>query len=206
MRKIKRWVFFFGISFVILLTLYFLRFSILKMAGNFLIREDELNQVDATFVLSGGSYERAKEAANIYNRGNTPLIIATGGMESPVLKAASMRMVDAELTRKALMKMGVPDSIIRILPRGTSTFEESEEILGYSENSDFKRIIVVSSKFHTRRVKSVFDKKFKKMGIDVLVRGAPPENYDVDEWWKHEEGLIFVNNEYVKMFYYMLKY
>ena len=128
MRKIKRWMFFFGISLVVLLTVYLLRYPILRGFGNFLIKEDALNKADATFVLSGGAYERAKEGANIYESGNTPIIVATGGMESQVLKAAGMRMSDAELTRRALVDRGVPDSVIRTIRRGTSTFEESEEI------------------------------------------------------------------------------
>lgn len=199
-------MFFFGISFVVLLTVYLLRYPILRGFGNFLIKEDPINQVDATFVLSGGVYERNKEAVNIYSSGNTPLIITTGGMESQVLKAAGMRMTDAELGRRALVDLGVPDSVIRTIKRGTSTFEESEEILGYSKSSGYNRIIVVSSMFHTRRVKWVFKKKFKDSGIDVLVKGATPENYDIQEWWEYEEALIFVNNEYVKLLYYLLKY
>jgi hypothetical protein len=30
--------------------------------------------------------------------------------------------------------------------------------------------------------------------------------YDSDSWWTSEEGLLMVNNEYVKLLYYLVKY
>lgn len=191
---------------LLILTLYILRGPILRGIGNFLVVEDEINQVDAAFVLSGGSYERAKEAAKIYKSGQTSLLITTGEMESKVLKIVGMSMTDAMLSRRALIELGVPDSLIITLERGSSTFEESEEILGYAKQSGYQRIAIVSSDFHTRRVGWVFRRKFKKAGIDVLIAGAPPEDYAISEWWEHEAGMIFVNNEYVKLLYYMWKY
>jgi hypothetical protein len=31
-------------------------------------------------------------------------------------------------------------------------------------------------------------------------------DYDPERWWDTEEGLLMVNNEYVKLLYYALKY
>ena len=115
---------------------------------------------------------------------------------------------DALVGQKALWDEGVDSAAVQPLQRGTSTFEESEEILGYSVAEGYRSIIVVSSKFHTRRIRSVFKDKFKAEGIDVVVIGAnpAPDTYTIDEWWLDEQGLIFVNNEYVKSVYYWLRY
>ncbi|RMG19365.1 MAG: YdcF family protein [Bacteroidetes bacterium] len=206
MRNLKRLLIFLGILLVLFGTAYLLRGPLLRAAGNFLIAEDEIKKVDAVFVLSGGAYERSREAANIYKSGFAPRIITTGKLESQVLKALGMRISDAELSKQALLSFEVPDSLITTLKEGTSTFEESEHILGFSEHANFNRIAVVTSKFHTRRARWVFRKKFKDSNIDVFITGADPENYDISRWWEYEESLIFVNNEYVKLLYYLWKY
>jgi hypothetical protein len=40
----------------------------------------------------------------------------------------------------------------------------------------------------------------------VIVRGADPIPYKIKGWWKYEKGMIMVNNEYMKLVYYGLKY
>jgi hypothetical protein len=30
--------------------------------------------------------------------------------------------------------------------------------------------------------------------------------FSVNDWWRHEEGLLMLNNEYVKLVYYHWKY
>jgi len=190
------------------LLMFLLRAPLLRGIGQWLIKEDNLQQVDATFVLSGAAEERCTLAADLYQRGFTPLLIPTGEGINPTLEAMNMPMMDAEVGRQALLRMGVDSSAIRVLKRGTSTFEESEEILGYSLREEFRRIMIISSKFHTRRIQGVFKDKYHDEGIEVVVRGADPlpDTYEIDQWWKSESGLIFVNNEYMKLLYYALKH
>jgi len=38
------------------------------------------------------------------------------------------------------------------------------------------------------------------------VQAAPSSEYDVNAWWNSEQGLLMVNNEYVKTLYYLLKH
>ena len=186
--------------------LFLLRKPIMRGVGYLLIKEDNPTQVDAAFVLSGQALERSKMAHSVYQRELTPLLITTGSYVNPSFEALGMAMPDAELNRDALLRLGVDSAAIRLLPRGTSTWEESEEILGYSLREDFKRVMIISSRFHTRRLNAVFRQKFKANGIDVVIQGADPVDYTIDQWWETEQGLIFVNNEYVKLLYYWWKY
>ncbi len=190
------------------LLMFLLRRPLMQGIGHWLIKEDTLQQVEATFVLSGAAEERCTLAADLYRRGFTPLIIPTGEGINPTLEAVGMSIMDAEVGRQALLRMGVDSSAIRVLKRGTSTFEESEEILGYSRREEFRRVMIISSKFHTRRIQGVFKDKYHQEGIEVVIRGADPlpDTYAVDQWWQSESGLIFVNNEYMKLLYYALKY
>ena len=88
----------------------------------------------------------------------------------------------------------------------TATKEESEAILTYCKQHNYSKVIVLSSKFHTRRVGDVFKPLLEDEGIQVIVHGAPSSLYKEAEWWKYESGMIMVNNEYMKHIYYFLKY
>jgi len=79
-------------------------------------------------------------------------------------------------------------------------------ILKYCIDHDIKKTIILSSKFHTLRVRKVFEPVLEKNGIEVIIRGAPSTKYSEHNWWKKEAGLIMVNNEYVKLVYYFFKY
>lgn len=207
MRKFLKKLFFAlaGITALVII-LYLTRVPILRGIGNFLIYEDTLMPADAIVVLSGNSSERSKKAGELYRLKMAPLVIATGGVVNQALSAYGIEINDAALTEIALRRAGVDSAAIRTIGSGTSTFEESEAILGYAHREGFKRLIVVTSKFHTRRTRNVFRKKFREVGIDVLLSGAEPEDYAVETWWNAEPAMIFVNNEYVKMMYYWLKY
>lgn len=206
MKFLKRLLIWVSTILMIGLVLYLLRFQILKGVGNILVSEDTVQTVDAVFVLSGNAFERAKAAADIYHQGLSQKIITTGEGVGSSLEALGIIMVDAEVTQEALRQLEVDSTAIELIPRGTSTYEESEHILGFARARDFKRIMIISSKFHTRRIRNVFHKKFADAEIQVFIKGAEPLNYTIEKWWESEQGMIFVNNEYMKLLYYWLKY
>ncbi|MEO0897100.1 MAG: YdcF family protein [Bacteroidota bacterium] len=180
--------------------------QILTGLGNYLVYEDEVEEVDAAFILAGLPTERIPLALQYYKEEKTPLLVAVGELIDPDLEILNYSFTDAEVASKVLYENGVDSSQVVILNQGTSTYEESEAILAYSRSHDLKKIMVISSKFHTRRIRGVFKKKFKEAGIEVVIRGAEPSGYEIEKWWLAEQGLIFVNNEYVKLVYYWLNY
>ena len=93
-----------------------------------------------------------------------------------------------------------------MLEIGTSTKEESEAIANYCAENTLKRVILISDKFHTRRIRRVFEPLFDELETELIIHGTGSTRYDEAEWWKKEEGLIMVNNEYVKLLYYEFKY
>lgn len=203
--KLKRWhKWTIGIlSFFILLFLF--RFTILRAAGNILIYEDDLKKTETMFILSGGAFDRGTEGAKLFKAGWTKHIVCTGGNQPPDFTVMDSKLLESDLTKIELMKNGVPDSSIELIHEGTSTLEEADIILKYCQQHKLKSVIVLSSKFHTRRIKKYVKKKLERSGIECIVRGSPSQEYDEAHWWKTEDGLLAVNNEWVKLFYYMLK-
>jgi hypothetical protein len=55
-------------------------------------------------------------------------------------------------------------------------------------------------------VRWLIDKTLEGTGVTFVVVAAPAWGYTVDEWWKHEEGLVDFQNEVVKYGFYRLHY
>ncbi|NNE55784.1 MAG: YdcF family protein [Flavobacteriales bacterium] len=202
----KRWVRVMLTGTALLILLFIFRFPILRGFGNHLIDEDPLTHSNAIAVLGGNSVERGLYAAHLYDQGIAPQIICTGGNIPGVLEALDTTLFEAEITKQILVNAGIPAERITILTESTSTFEESEEIFNWCHAQGIDTITIVSSRFHTRRVRNVFESLFDHGTTVPVFSGAPSTRYDESEWWKSEEGLIMVNNEYMKLLYYLFKY
>jgi hypothetical protein len=204
--KKKKWLVFTMVTVVALLLLFIFKNNILRGAGNFLIAEDDLKPSTYAFVLSGGPWDRGNEAVNIFKRKFADTLVCTGENIPHDFKALGLNMLESEITEKNMLNQDVPKSNILLIRKGTSTQEESEEILAFCKKRAVKQIIVISTDFHTRRIQQVFKKKFRHEGIEVIVRAAPGSSYDAQQWWKSENGLIALNNEYIKQLYYLVKH
>jgi hypothetical protein len=195
-----------GILFVIFGLIYFVRHPLMRLVGNFLINEDELVRCEAVFMLSGNPESRAKEVVKVYKSGYTKHVVCTGENIPDLFAAFNMKIDEADLSKKKLLDEGMPEQFIETLHLGTSTREESDAILAYCKTKNLKTIMVISDRFHTNRIDYAFRDQFEDAGIKLILHGAPALSYSEDSWWANESGLLMVNNEYVKLFYYYLKY
>jgi hypothetical protein len=55
-------------------------------------------------------------------------------------------------------------------------------------------------------VRRHFEDRFRRAGIQLILTGAQDTGYHPGNWWQREDGLIFVNNEIIKLLYYFLKH
>ena len=181
---------------------FLFRNQILSSMGNYLIKESALVKADAIVVLGGASYERGLHASQLYHDAFAELLICTGGNTPYSLQAIGKPMLEAQVSKNVLLNQGVSPGKIICLESATSTFEEAQEIKQFADSMALDRIIIVSSKLHTRRVSKVFEKAFQDEGLELMYSGAPSLSYEESQWWKSEEGMIMVNNEYMKLLYY----
>lgn len=189
-------------AFILLFFLF--RFQLLRAAGRYLISEDEPCRVQAIFILAGGPKDRADEALLLYKQGFGPVLICTGATVPADFQALGLPYTEAEITAKYLSRLGLDSSAIVLLPEGSSTLQESRLILNYCLANRLDSVMVVSHRFHTRRIRSFFEKAFREAGIYLNIHGAPASQYDEKRWWENEYGLLMVNNEYVKLIYYLI--
>ena len=204
-RLLKKFLTAFGALCLLLIVLFLFRVPLLRGFGNFLICENKMEKTEALFVLSGDAWDRGNEAVRIYQQGFAGKIICTGENVPRLFLIAGIPYPESELTQMHLLNKGIPSRDVELLCKGTSTKEEADYILEYCKKNNIDKAMVLSTKFHTRRIRNTFQKKFEAASIQLIIRGAPSSAYDESYWWLSEDGLIFVNNEYIKIFYYWVK-
>ncbi len=195
------------IVIIVLFTVIWLfRFPILRATGDLLINNDPAVRTHALYVLGGAPADRGRAAAEWLDRDLAPKAYCLGKNIPQVMEAAGMMYNEGMLTADMMVRSGADPDRVHVLAEGTSTWEESHAILEHALQLGFDSITVLTTDLHSRRVGRVFRAPFRKNGITVLVHGAPSSQYDPQRWWENEEGLLMVNNEYVKLMYYWLKY
>ena len=205
-RQQKKYLYFIAGILVIFMSCYFFRESILLGLGNHLIREEKIREPQPVFILSGNAFDRGSKAFDLYKTHKALHLYCTGANISNDLKAIGILKTESQVTVEYLRHLLVPDSLITNIASGTSTIEERDLILNYCMAHHLSKIAIVTSKFHTRRVYSIFKQKFSDHHIQVSIEGAKNSSFDESVWWHSEEGLIAFVVEYIKLGYYWVKY
>jgi uncharacterized SAM-binding protein YcdF (DUF218 family) len=112
-----------------------------------------------------------------------------------------------ELTRQILSKLGVPQQAIVEFGNGSSnTYEEARAVLDWARVSGARSLIIPTDIFTSRRIRWIFQRQLAPVGVRVMVQSVEPPEYTIDDWWRHESGIIEFQNEVIKYLYYRLKY
>lgn len=177
--------------------------------GPFLYDEDALRKADAICVLAGTRMERPLEAADLYAAGWAPRIVLTQDLPDPGIIALEQRGLEfptnAEIARDALVRLGVPTDAIVIPPElHDSTADESATLRRLARDNGWRRMIVVTSKYHTRRTGFALRRRLKGMPIEVVVRGSRYDPADPPHWWRTRAGVRWVTSEAQKLLVYAL--
>jgi uncharacterized SAM-binding protein YcdF (DUF218 family) len=188
--KLRRWLVP-GAIFIVLAVAATLFLTV----GNWLVVEDPLVHADVIVILSGRLPERAIEAARVYHAGYADQVWISPP-PSPVddLKAMKISYLGEDFyNEKVLIAKGVPPDSIRILERAdANTEEEVRQIAENLRNRDLHSAIIVTSKPHTRRVRTIW-RKLVGSQPRMMVRYPQDDVYDGAHWWRHtRDGLDVV--------------
>jgi uncharacterized SAM-binding protein YcdF (DUF218 family) len=184
------------------------RIPILTGIGNYLVVNDQLQLADIIFVLNGDFNTRPFFASDLYKQGLAPLVGIARAEDLPATKLGLVPN-DTDVSIGVIKTLGVPADKIIVLPFPggvTSTFDEATALHDYIESNNIQRVILVTSAFHTRRARWIFNRELSELPVTLEMAAAPNVGFNSTNWWKNEEGLITLNNEYVKLVYYFLKY
>ncbi len=191
------------------LLVYSLRIPLLTGLANYLVNTDNpLQKADMIFVLNGDYNTRPFTASDLYNQGFAPLV-AIAQAESSATQLLGLVDNPTDIAVEVMKMRGVPaDKLLVLNETGpvTSTFDEARALRQYIETHNLNSVILVTSAFHTRRSRWIFERELAGVPVKLLVTAAAHTGFDASNWWQYEEGLIFLNNEYIKLIFYKIKY
>ena len=186
---------------------------IIAWAGaHLLIVRSELASADAIVVMSGSATyrERADWAARLYREGRAPIVILTNdSLKSGWDKKEERNPYFYELAARELQQLGVPESKIQVVSDiALGTYEESVGVRDYASAHQLKRLLVVTSAYHTRRTLWSLRHACEGSGIEIGIDSPPPgwQTPAPSRWWWRRWGWKVVAGEYVKLIYYWMRY
>ena len=182
---------------IFLLILYLARAPLLRATAAAWIVDEPLEKAQAIVVLGGDSRagDRLRHAVQLYRAGWAPRIVLSGAPFRTYFN-------ESELMAHEARQMGVPAEHVILAPsRADSTLEEALGLREVLAGHEFRKIILVTSNFHTRRARTIFLAVYRPRGTRVIVSAAPDQRFDPKTWWQHREGRKQMATEVAKLLY-----
>jgi uncharacterized SAM-binding protein YcdF (DUF218 family) len=176
------------------------------------IVKSDLAFADAIVVFSGSStyIERADWAARLYREGLAPVVVLTDDKLLSGWNAAEDRNpYFYEMAAKELQERGVPAEKLRVVSEAAlGTYDESVNVCQFATSHQLKKLLIVTSAYHSRRALWSMRHACAGTGIETGVNGPPPgwQTPAPSLWWLRRWGWRVVAGEYVKMTYYWMRY
>lgn len=155
--------------------------------GQLLYHEDHVDKADAIFVLAGSWMERVAESGDLYMERRAPMIVLSRELPDHGEEALRGRGIDipgvTDVQIAALVSMGVPRESILVTAPQVATATEAATLRNLAVQHRWRRVIVVTSKYHTGRARIAFQRQLKDSGVDIIVRGSRYDPWDPQRWW-----------------------
>jgi uncharacterized SAM-binding protein YcdF (DUF218 family) len=170
------------------------------MAGSWLLVADPLRPARAVVVFGGHVPFRAIEAAAVYKQAWAREVWLTqGGLDEEELALNRLGIAQTPehlYSHQVLERLGVTRDAIRVLPgRNVNTADEVRTVARELKAARGDRVILITSKYHTRRVKAIW---FALVGTypEAIVRYTPDDPFDPARWWRSTADAMAVSREW----------
>lgn len=182
---------------------------LLVYGGRYLQHEDPLQKADAIFVLAGTRTERPLEAIDLYKEGFAPMVVLSPGRPEEgedLLRRRGIRFPsEVELERDVLLQSGIPaGAIISTSGYVDNTAQEANLLRAMVTARGWRRVIIVTSKYHTRRAAFAFRRGLEGTGAQVVMRASRYDVSDPARWWRYRSDFRFASSEWQKLIAYRL--
>ncbi len=186
---------------------------LLRVLGRLIVVDDQPAISDAIVVLNTGIeyYPRLIQAADTYRQGLARKIVINGNRKTDTLRELEKQGFErccpwyADSVRILTLFDVRQEDIITISAEDAyDTVSESQVVGRELIRQQFKRVIITTSKFHTRRALFIWNKIY---GDDLVVNmvAAKSDPYEPNLWWKDGRQIRWVLAEYGAWIYYWWK-
>ena len=202
----KKWLFIFIFLTGLTATAIFQYQPILSSYAEFYTVNNATSGADAIVVLSGGKASRIPHALNLFAENYAPRLLLTDEKKRS-LRFAHLFSTNEEIAQAMIdeLKLSVPIITVASLKGGaTSTFDEAYDLRKFSEAEGFKRLILVTDAFHTRRAYHAFQTVFSGSEIRLEMSAAQNDFFNESNWWTSDRGISAYVLESIKYPVYLL--
>lgn len=174
---------------------------LLRGVGGALIVDERPEVADAIVVLAGGTPLREMSAARLFQRGVAPrVVVSRAHTPEHVRMLMSMGIRPHDYlgeTRLVLERRGVPpERIEAVMDVSRITETELHAVGRYAAARGYRRVVLVTSPEHTRRVRLVWSRE-APADIRGFVVAAEDDPFPVENWWRHRRLAETVLHEYL---------
>lgn len=190
--------------------MYIFSGTLLTGMGKFLVVDETPTASDAVVVLNTGIeyYPRLIEAAKLFRKGFARKIVINGNRKTDTLRRLEKKGFKPccpwyEDRIRILSLLGVPKEKI-ILVSGEDiydTISEAKAVGRFLTKTQTSRIIITTSKFHTRRARHIWQSIFKDR-FNIQTVAAHEDPFSPCGWWKEGRQARWVLSEYGAWLYY----
>jgi len=193
---------------ITVISLYVFRAQLLSKAGEFLLFEEQPEKVDLIVVLRGGkNFERLLTAFELYKSGYGNKIYISKSLSDHASSAISKFGIhipsNQEQMGSILKQLNVPaeDIILDDQRAGGGTLGEARRVRKVVSKLKLKKIIVVTSWYHTRRTRLIYSRVFSNTGVRCIIVAAKKEysKSSPSNWWKYRYQAMYVLQEFPKL-------
>ncbi len=163
----------------------------LYRAGGWLV-VDQPQAADVIVVLAGETEQRPAKGLQMFSSGLAPRLV----LDAPAA-ARIYRWSQLELAQQYFA--GLPQAAqLSVCPIvGLSTRDEAQDVAGCLKTQGVRRVLLVTSDFHTRRSLAVF--RHEMPGVEFSVAAAYDRTQYGPRWWEHRQWAKTFAGEAVRL-------
>lgn len=169
------------LALVVLLLIFLTRTWWLAAAGSFLVSADHPQRADIGLVLAGDATgNRIIKAGELIRDGFIPRAVVSG-------PDGLYGFYECDLAIRFAVRAGFPESYFVPAPnRSRSTVEEAKALIPAVRNANAKRVLLITSDYHTRRAGRIF--RNAAPDLQFIVVAAPDVDFNAKSWWTKRQG------------------
>ncbi len=181
---------------------------ILTAIGRYLVYQQDPQQADVIVIPANwdDTVIRARGGADLYNKGLAKIVFVPRMEQMEGLEGLKRQEIDIMENRDLfiiiLEGLGVPLAAIETSSQEvTNTWDEAQEVSNFIEQNGYKAVLLVTSKYHSRRAYLIFKDALKGKATVISIP-SPYDSYNPEGWWKRERDRKRVIMEYQKILYH----
>jgi uncharacterized SAM-binding protein YcdF (DUF218 family) len=177
-------------------------FAIVRAVPTVLVIDEPLEPADLIYVLNGKVDVRAGHAAAVFNRALAPRVVLPLDVAEHLASEVPGWRSTTTLIVHGLRERGVPRECIELIAFGDGvedTRDEARALRAFLINQPVRRIIVVTTDYHTRRAKLVLEQELAQLPVEIQMSAATDSAVTPANWWRSRRGVRAYFGEMAKL-------